>query len=153
MGWNHQPVKDTCQLPKILKSVGLDTTPKFDSSPLKIDRNPKGNESSKHPFSGVVLNFGGVSFTGGVFLHLRLYWNLIWSHLRMISSHNYHPNHLKKDAQCTGLAFNNKNIKKTDVRMSPTKPIFIRRIVALLKQKNKNILPLIMTGQRAPPQK
>ena len=38
------------------------TLPKFNSSPLKIGRNPKGNEKVFQPpfFSGELLNFGGL---------------------------------------------------------------------------------------------
>ena len=42
-------------------SILLGTPLKFNSSPLKIGRAPKGNSSSNHHFSGAMLNFGGVT--------------------------------------------------------------------------------------------
>ena len=35
------------------------TLPETNSSPLKIGRNPKGNSSSNHPFSGAMRPFQG----------------------------------------------------------------------------------------------
>ena len=42
---------------------GVITSPKFNSSPLKIGL-PKGNSSSNHPFSGAMINFQGVTNFG-----------------------------------------------------------------------------------------